>query len=132
MCRLRIQFNQNIVYMQEQNNGKSLFSLRLLEAMQSKGLTQKRLGELTNIRQTTISEYANDKSVPSTDKFSKIAIALDVSMEWLWGISDNDVQYQKKEILPESEWERRAKNAEERLDRMELILKELFAFAKIR
>lgn len=54
--------------------------------MNAKHLTQSKLGEIVKIRQTTISDYLNGKSVPSADVFMRIAFALEMPMDWFCGI----------------------------------------------
>ena len=56
--------------------------------MQSIPLTQKQLEEVSKIRQTSISDYLNGKAIPSAEALSRLAAALGVSMDWLWGVAD--------------------------------------------
>lgn len=86
---------------------------------------------MTGIRQTTISEYTNGKSLPSVEKFFAISRALGVSMDWLWTGAEHANGNPTDQSSEESTWKRRAMDAEERLERLEKILQELFAFAKI-
>lgn len=53
--------------------------------MKANSLTQSKLAEITKIRQTTVSDYLNGKTVPAADVFMRLAQALGVSMEWLCG-----------------------------------------------
>lgn len=76
--------NINIT-MQEKNMWISVFSARLRSAMKANLLTQSKLAEITKIRQTTVSDYLNGKTVPAADVFMRLAQALGVSMEWLCG-----------------------------------------------
>lgn len=71
--------------MQEKNMWISVFSARLRSAMKANSLTQSKLAEITKIRQTTVSDYLNGKTVPAADVFMRLAQALGVSMEWLCG-----------------------------------------------
>lgn len=91
--------------MQEKNMWISVFSARLRSAMKSNSLTQSKLAEITKIRQTTVSDYLNGKTVPAADVFMRLAQALGVSMEWLCGQetegrerSDENMQPQKEVI----------------------------------
>lgn len=43
------------------------------------GMTQKRLGELCGLKESTISNYEMNKRIPDNEKLLKIAAALDVS-----------------------------------------------------
>ena len=56
--------------------------------MDDKHLTQKNLEDLTKIRQTSISEYKNGKTIPSADALMRLANALGVTMDWLYGRSE--------------------------------------------
>lgn len=58
--------------------------------MQHKQLTQKKLEELSKIRQTSISDYLNGKAVPSADALSRLSDALGVTMDYLWGKEDEE------------------------------------------
>jgi transcriptional regulator with XRE-family HTH domain len=48
-----------------------------------KGLTQMQLAGKTGLRQGTLANYEKGKNVPSSIVLSKIATALDVTIEWL-------------------------------------------------
>ena len=74
--------------MQEKNTTIPIFSSRLRAKMQSIPLTQKQLEEVSKIRQTSISDYLNGKAIPSAEALSRLAAALGVSMDWLWGVAD--------------------------------------------
>lgn len=54
---------------------------------------QNDLAEIIKIRQTSVSDYLNGKSVPSADIFLRISIALGVSMEWLSGIDSEEKEH---------------------------------------
>lgn len=71
--------------MQVKNTASPLFSSRLVQAMNVNHLTQKDLEEMTKIRQTSISEYKNGKTIPSADALMRLANALGVTMDWLYG-----------------------------------------------
>jgi len=60
----------------------SNFSIRLAEAMASRGLTQLQLGERMDRAQTTISRWLSG-AVPRKSAAVALAKALGVSMEWL-------------------------------------------------
>lgn len=76
--------------MQEKNTASPIFSSRLRDAMQRNQLTQKKLEEISKIRQTSISDYLNGKAVPSADALSRLADALNVTMDYLWGKGDGE------------------------------------------
>lgn len=71
--------------MQKKNIVQANFSSRLAIAMKSKQLTQKVLSELSGIRQVSVSEYLNAKTIPNAESLCALASALEVSMDWLWG-----------------------------------------------
>ena len=74
---------------QEENMQNSIFSLRLLEAMKSNGLTQKELADSAGITQAAVSRYLREENTPRASELGALAIALGVSMDWLWGRSGN-------------------------------------------
>ena len=61
---------------------------RIKQAMESKHMTQKELAEKAYITQVTISRYINDLRTPDAMTLKTICKALDVSPEWVLGISD--------------------------------------------
>lgn len=61
---------------------------RIKQAMESKHMTQKELAEKTYITQTTISRYINDQRMPGAMALKDICKVLDVSPEWVLGISE--------------------------------------------
>lgn len=76
--------------MQEKNIARTYFSSRLSVAMKNKKLTQKALSELSGIRQVSVSEYLNAKTIPNAESLCALAVALDVSMDWLWGLDNGE------------------------------------------
>lgn len=83
-------YTEKTITMQEKNTAYPIFSSRLRAAMQHKQLTQKKLEELSKIRQTSISDYLNGKAVPSADALSRLSDALGVTMDYLWGKGDEE------------------------------------------
>lgn len=61
---------------------------RIKQAMESKHMTQKELAEKACITPVTISRYINDLRTPDAMTLKTICKALDVSPEWVLGISD--------------------------------------------
>lgn len=93
------------------------FSLRLMEAMAKKSLKQKELSELSNVPQGAISNYCNDKGLPSVEGLYRLAKSLDVSMEWLLGIDDAPLyEHHANQNSDNIYWKERAKTAEQKLD----------------
>ncbi|MBQ3144724.1 MAG: helix-turn-helix transcriptional regulator [Akkermansia sp.] len=58
--------------------------------MKSKGFTQKALSAVSGIRQVSISEYLNAKTIPNAESLCSLASALGVSMDWLWGLDSGE------------------------------------------
>lgn len=61
---------------------------RIKQAMESKHMTQKELAEKAYSTQATISRYIKDLRTPDAMTLKTICNALDVSPEWVLGISD--------------------------------------------
>lgn len=60
---------------------------RLIEALTSSGLKQADLVRMTGIDKSSISLYFSGKVTPKGDKLYKLAVALDVTPEWLSGFN---------------------------------------------
>lgn len=75
--------------MQEKITVTHIFCSRLREAMRCNSFTQKKLEEFSKIRQTSISDYLNGKAIPSADALARLADALGVTMDYLWGRTDD-------------------------------------------
>lgn len=67
----------------------SEFAIRLRKALEERSMNQSELSKKTGIRQSSISDYLNDRYEPKQDKVEAIANALDVSPSYLMGV-DND------------------------------------------
>lgn len=63
----------------------STFSNRLKYLRKDKRLTQKQLGELLFIDDTSISKYENDKAMPENELLQRIADFFEVSVDYLLG-----------------------------------------------
>lgn len=90
--------------MQAKNSANQLFVSRLKEAMDNKGFNQSILSKRCNITQSTISTYLLAKRTPGADELGRLALALGVSIDWLWGFtadneSSRDIDRYKSEIL---------------------------------
>lgn len=88
------------------------FSHRLMEAMVRKGINQKELSEIASVPQGAISNYCNDKGMPSSEVLYRLSKALDVSMEWL--IAGETIQYNDPSGQ-DTHWRDRALQSEEKL-----------------
>lgn len=60
--------------------------------MQRNSLTQSKLDDMVKIRQTTISDYVNGKSVPSAEVLLRLSHVFGCSMEWLCGGGIEEVE----------------------------------------
>ena len=93
ICRLLRQqelYYKKTIRMQDKNKAIPLFSVRLTSAMKNKSFNQSSLAAATKIHQTSISEYINGKSIPSSAALSTIAEVLGVSMDYLWGRTEQE------------------------------------------
>lgn len=59
------------------------FCERLKQAREAAGLSQKKLGEKVNIARETVRSYENGYKQPTLTIISKIAVVLNVSLDWL-------------------------------------------------
>lgn len=59
------------------------FSKRLRQALEAKGMTQKRLADLTGITTVSISRYMNGQRMPDVVSFMKICTALEADVYWV-------------------------------------------------
>ena len=122
---------------QEKNSREDNFSSRLSLAISSSGLKQKELAKMVGVAEITISRYKNGTQTPNNATLNMLASVLNVSPAWLScgeeaAQSGNIVAPTTKSALSDNiDWKQRALNAEERLARLENILNELFAFARI-
>ena len=65
------------------------FINRLKNVMKERKITQTELAKRTGIRQSSISDWLNDRYEPKQDKVYIIAKALNVSPAWLLGYDEN-------------------------------------------
>lgn len=68
---------------------------RLNELRKDKGMTQQELGELLSVSKYTISSYENDKTSPDDHNKVLLAKIFDVSLDYLCGLIDVPVSYQR-------------------------------------
>lgn len=122
---------------QDKNSRVDNFSSRLSQAISSSGLKQKELAKMVGVAEITLSRYKSGAQSPNNATLNMLASVLNVSPAWL---STGEEPVQQENIVaattntPPTDsivWKQRALNAEERLARLENILKELFAFARI-
>lgn len=84
---------------QKRNSINQIFIDRLNVVISQKYLTQSSLARICGITQSTISAYLLGKRSPGAEELGRIACALGVSMDWLWGIS---VDAKKNKLLEEN------------------------------
>lgn len=122
---------------QDRNSRLDNFSSRLSHVISSSKLKQKDLAKLVGVAEITISRYKSGAQTPNNATLNMLASVLNVSPAWL---SSGKEPTQPENIVAttttdtsadNTDWKQRALNAEERLARLETILKELFAFARI-
>ena len=70
------------------NTENDIFATRLREIMQIRGENQTTLSAKTNMQRQTISLYMNGQSKPDTERLTSIAQALNVSSDYLLGLSN--------------------------------------------
>ena len=88
------------IYMEE--SGRKLFAMRLRDARHRlRGLTQTQLAEKTGLPATTISHFENPEGTrkPSFDNLRRLANALDVTTDYLLGLSDDFVTVNTESTL---------------------------------
>lgn len=80
---------------------EQVFGERLTNAMKWNDMTRLALAERIGITRQAIGQYMDGKSIPTSDKLAKIAKALDVSCDYLLGLSDQprvDIDAPEKDI----------------------------------
>ena len=75
--------------MRNENNNTQVFSNRLLIKMREMQLSQKNLSLKAQISPAAINHYINGTRAPKAQELNKLATALGITMDWLWGRSDD-------------------------------------------
>lgn len=95
------------------------FSERLLLVLKEKEMSQRELAEKININETALSRYVNGSRKPRMDILVNIARALNVSVEYLTGKEEREIEYQEvKNVLCRS---LATMSPEQRLELMEIL-----------
>ena len=87
------------------------FGTRLLQARKKKGISQDELAKHLNTKGPAIGRYERDEMKPSIEAAAKMAQILSVSLDWLVGITDEELdtttmtRIQDINKLPEKEKE---------------------------
>lgn len=71
----------------KKTTNKRIFAERLEEAMKLRGKNRKSLASDIGVSAQTISYYVNDERLPDVEILSKVAKALDISADWLIGLT---------------------------------------------
>jgi transcriptional regulator with XRE-family HTH domain len=77
------------------------FGKRLLEARKNKGFSQEDLAGQLGTKGPAIGRYERDEMKPSIDVAAKIASILDVSLDWLVGHTDMELDGKMLERIQE-------------------------------
>lgn len=64
---------------------KRLFVARMKQMIAERGLSQRRLAQLACVTSGSISDYLYGTRMPRAAELARLARALEVSMDWLWG-----------------------------------------------
>lgn len=67
------------------------FGNRLSQARKKKGLSQEELAAQLNTKGPVIGRYERDEMKPSIEAATKLAQLLEVSLDWLVGITDDEL-----------------------------------------
>lgn len=72
-----------------------IFQQRFLQAKEQSGLRWIDIANRSGLDKASISQYKNGIHIPESDALYRLAVALNVSMEWLTGaevsVSDSDI-----------------------------------------
>lgn len=79
---------------------KSFQGERLEEIRKDKGLTQKQLGELIGVKKNAISNYERNHQEPPVRRLKEIAKVLDISSDYLIGLTDDEIPASRKYYVP--------------------------------
>lgn len=64
------------------------FGIKIKELREERKLTQKELGKILNLRNTTISAWEKDIAEPPYDILKKLCVLFEVSADYLLGLED--------------------------------------------
>ena len=67
-----------------------IFGERVKQTLKELGITQKRLAEILQVQTSTLCEWLNDHNEPPMQTIVDIAVALEVSTDFLLGLKDYD------------------------------------------
>ena len=82
---------------EEQEKGySSIIATRLRYIRDKRKITQKAIADQTGISRTSIGYYFNGDNIPDAINLAKIAKAMNVSADYLLGLTDNETSEQKE------------------------------------
>ena len=67
-----------------------IFGERVKQTLKEMGITQRVLAERLQVQTSTLCEWLNDHNEPSMQMLVEIALALEVSTDFLLGLTDYD------------------------------------------
>ncbi len=76
--------------------GDKMYTERLLLAREKRGLTQKELSKMIGIKQQQYARYEKGINIMPVTHLKKICIALDISADYILGLTDEIRTYKKK------------------------------------
>lgn len=82
---------ENVSNSNEKTKFTSLFSKRLRETRNERGIKLKEFAEKIDVSINALSNYENGKRIPPCDILRKMAIFLGVSADYLIGVSDENI-----------------------------------------
>ena len=65
-----------------------LIQERIIEAIKQSGLTQTEIAKQIGVRQPSVGQYLSGRALPALDTFARLCQVLDVSPEYILGLSD--------------------------------------------
>lgn len=74
---------------------KILLAYRIKRLRKAKSFTQLKMERLTEIKRKTYSKLENNRQTPTIEQLRKIALALDASIDYLIGLTDENKPYSK-------------------------------------
>ena len=66
-----------------------IISKRLKALRESVGLSQNKLAQISGMKQSSINRYENGSATPSPENMVKLADYYDVSLDYIYGRTDN-------------------------------------------
>lgn len=78
------------------------FAKRLRETRKARSLTQEELAEKADISRVMVSRYETEMVIPTVEVLISLANALDVSIDYLLGRSNENNQFSKSSLTTET------------------------------